>query len=208
MWRRSLPWRVSSLVVLSLCPLAGSMAAEIRTPEMFRSWRDRNEAAVAAFETFLRDENLAALAPLDSLLRSASSWQDCNAEPFSVPPADRWPAVRSVLQLLRQLRERGVLGSFEVHSSYRDEALNKCSGGARGSAHLVSYAIDLTPAQQPADGDALCLFWRDEGSAWRMGLSRYPSGRIHIDTSGHRTWGSDGTSRTSYCLIKPDTPSS
>lgn len=197
-----------TLVRTLLCLPAACLAAETRTPEMFQTWRGQNEPAVAAFETFLRSEGLETLAPIDTLLRSASSWEECSAEPFSVPPADRWPAVRSVLQLLRQLRERGVLDSFEVHSSYRDEALNKCSGGASRSAHLVSYAIDLTPARQPEAGDALCRFWRDEGNTWRMGLSRYPSGRIHIDTAGYRTWGSDGTSRSSYCLLQADKPGS
>lgn len=193
----------SVLLSLSAPP---ALAEETRTPELFEAWRGARQAEVTAFERFLRAEGLATLAPLDLLLRSASSWDECKSEPYAVPPESHWPAVRQVLQLLRLLRERGVLEAFDVHSSYRDEALNQCSGGAGRSAHRMSYAIDLTPARMPETGDALCRFWRNEGEAWRMGLSRYASGRIHIDTSGYRTWGGDGTSRSSYCLINTSTP--
>ena len=39
-------------------------------------------------------------------------------------------------------------------------------------------------------------FWRAQGKGWNMGLSRYPSGRIHVDRTGWRTWGEDYT-----CLL-------
>jgi uncharacterized protein YcbK (DUF882 family) len=174
-------------------------AGETRDVAMFEAWRVANAESVAAYEAFLRAEGLDALAPLHTLLRSASSWQDCAAEPFAVPPAEQWPAVLSVLSLLRRLREAGVLQPFEVHSTYRDAALNACAGGARRSAHLVSYAVDFTVPEQSDAGSRLCVFWREQGQALRMGLSRYPSGRIHVDTSGWRSWGADGTWRSSFC---------
>jgi hypothetical protein len=34
-----------------------------------------------------------------------------------------------------------------------------------------------------------------------MGLSRYPSGRVHIDTAGFRTWGVDQTGKSTACSI-------
>lgn len=189
--------RLALAAPLALC--AGADAAESRDAALFESWRATHAEPVAAYESFLRAEGLDALAPLHLLLRSASSWQDCAAEPFAVPPREQWPAVRSVLGLLRALREAGVLQPFEVHSTYRDAALNACAGGAQRSAHFVSYAVDLSVAEPSEAASKLCTFWREQGQAWRMGLGRYPTGRIHIDTSGWRSWGADGSSRSSFC---------
>jgi hypothetical protein len=33
-----------------------------------------------------------------------------------------------------------------------------------------------------------------------MGVSRYPSGRVHIDRHGYRTWGATHKRASSYCL--------
>jgi hypothetical protein len=38
-----------------------------------------------------------------------------------------------------------------------------------------------------------------QGKDWNMGFSRYPSGRIHIDTAGYRTWGYDHTGKSAVC---------
>ena len=102
---------------------------------------------------------------------------------------ERWPQVLRVLELLRVLRQRGLLGGFEVHSAYRDEALNTCAGGAAGSAHFKHFALDFTPQDAPAAAQALCDFWRSEGAAWQMGFGQYPSGRLHVDVMRYRTWG-------------------
>ena len=32
-----------------------------------------------------------------------------------------------------------------------------------------------------------------------MGMSLYPSGRVHIDTSGWRTWGADHSRGSAFC---------
>ena len=107
----------------------------------------------------------------------------------ALPPEPQWPSVVQVLRLLQALREAAVLGPIQVHSGYRDEALNRCAGGAARSAHRLAFAIDFMPLAGPDPTPALCAFWREQGPAWRMGLGRYPSGRIHIDTLGHRQWG-------------------
>lgn len=197
------------LRLLLLCgalPLAGAVIAQPdpRDATLFEAWRASRTAEVAAYESFLRAEGLHELAPLYQLLRSASSWQDCAAEPFAIPPEERWPAVRGVLSLLRTLRERGVLRApLEVHSTHRDEALNACAGGAPRSAHRLAYAVDLTLPGQSDAAEALCTFWREHGRDWRMGLGRYPSGRLHIDTLGWRSWGADGSSRSALCALEP-----
>jgi uncharacterized protein YcbK (DUF882 family) len=136
--------------------------------------------------------------PTYQLLRSASMWKDCHAEPFEVPPPADWDKVRDLLVLLRELRTREVLPGFEVVSAYRDPRLNRCAGGAPGSSHQ-RFAVDIAPLT-PAEGTRLCRFWRDEGRQWNMGVSRYPTGRIHIDREGYRTWGANYKRGSSYCL--------
>jgi hypothetical protein len=100
--------------------------------------------------------------------------------------------------LIKTLDEQGILRQFEVVSAYRDPSLNACAGGAPSSAHMRAFAVDLLlPAW--ADPNPLCRFWQQHGQAWNMGLGRYPSGRIHIDTAGYRTWGGDGGAGSSFC---------
>jgi len=185
-----------------------AQAEESRTAESFRAWRAGREASVAAFEALLARHGLVEVAPLHQLLRSASDWQRCQAEPFAVPPELQWPAVLSTLRLLQALRTQGVLGAFEVHSAYREAPLNGCAGGATRSTHLVWFAVDLVPLDDPHAGARLCRFWAGPGRQWQMGLSRYPSGRIHIDTWRHRTWGADHSGASSFCAVEAEHPAS
>lgn len=180
-------------------PALPAFAQEVRTAESFAAWRAGHEAEVAAFTDHLKQAGVAEVAALHQLLRSASDWQPCAAEPYAVPPADQWPAVLAVLKLLQTLNQHGVLGPFEVFSGYRGPELNKCAGGAPRSAHLRAFAVDLRPVDGAEPGPMLCTFWREQGRAWNMGLSRYPSGRIHIDTAGYRTWGADHTGSSAFC---------
>lgn len=169
-----------------------------RDAVLFTLWRDGHAEKVDAFEHFLVQAQVAGIVPTYQLLRSASMWKECHADPFEVPPPALWPRVRDVLRLVRELQQRGVLPAVEVVSAYRDPRLNRCAGGAPRSAHL-KFAIDIAPLT-PADGDRLCRFWRKEGRAWDMGVSRYPSGRVHIDRNGWRTWGASHKRASSYCI--------
>ncbi len=141
--------------------------------------------------------------PPHELLKSASSWAQCASEPYALPPEAQWGAVVSVLKLLQALRDAGVLGAVQVHSGYRNPMLNACAGGATRSAHLLSFALDLTPLVGTPSVEALCTFWRERGPALRMGLGWYASGRLHIDAAGHRTWGGDGRTGSARCLREP-----
>lgn len=183
-------------------PPAGAASGPLADPErdavVFTHWRATHGPQVEAFEEFLVREKVAQVVPTYQLLRSASMWKECRADPFELPPPRQWAEVREVLVLLRELRERGVLTHFEVVSAYRDPRLNRCAGGAPRSSHM-RFAVDIAPLSV-ADGKRLCAFWREHGKAWDMGVSRYPSGRIHIDRNGWRTWGATHKRGSSYCL--------
>ncbi|KHL75251.1 peptidase M15 [Pseudomonas putida] len=163
---------------------------------MFAQWAGDHQTR--PFREMLVDARLYGVVPIHQLLRSASDWRLCKASPFAVPPPGNWPAVRSTLALISTLEKQGILRQFEVVSAYRDPGLNRCAGGAVGSAHTRAFAVDvLLPAW--ADPNPLCRFWQQHGQAWGMGLGRYPTGRIHIDTAGYRTWGGDGSAASSFC---------
>lgn len=191
---------MNRLVLLLLLTLSshGAWAHETRTDQLFQQWRAGREAQVQAFQTFLQGEKLGDVISLAQLLRTASDWQRCHAEPFEVPPPSNWPDVASTLRLVAELKQRQLLPPFEVHSAYRNPALNECAHGAAQSAHKTHFALDIvTVGDQSVLIDGLCRFWRTNGQHWNMGLSRYSSGRIHIDTKRYRTWGSIG--KTPLC---------
>lgn len=196
---RGRQWVVAAAAA-ALLPVLGGCAFAPRGELAFAAWRTSQEPDLAHFERHLGAQGVAQVLPLHQLLRSASSWHACGAEPFALPPREQWTAVVSVLQLLRALQASGAVGqALEVHSGYRNPALNVCAQGAAGSAHLRSFAIDFTPLDGSDPTERLCAFWRAQGRPWNMGLSRYPSGRIHIDTAGYRTWGADHSGRSSVC---------
>ncbi|WP_382323989.1 hypothetical protein ACFJGX_20985 [Hydrogenophaga sp. UC242_50] len=150
------------------------------------------------FTQFLDAQRVGQVQPLHEVLRTASSWKRCGAAPFAVPPRRQWEAAASTLRLLEQLKARGILAKeAEIVSGYRPESLATCAQSRESSAHTKSYAVDFLGSAQTAN--ALCTFWKKEGRALHMGLSKYDSGRIHIDTKQYRTWGSNCTCETSYC---------
>lgn len=182
--------------MLAVALIAGAAQADERDLWMFAQWAGDHQTR--PFREMLVDARLYGVVPIHQLLRSASDWRLCKASPFAVPPASNWAAVRSTLALIKTLDDQGILRQFEVVSAYRDPNLNRCAGGAVGSAHTRAFAVDiLLPGG--ADPNPLCRFWQQHGQAWSMGLGRYPSGRIHVDTAGYRTWGGDGSAGSSFC---------
>jgi hypothetical protein len=186
------------LLLALLCSPLLACAAAPDDAKAFDDWVAVHP--VRDFETDLHDAGLAGVLPTRQLVRTATDWRACGGPQFEVPPRDHWPAVRQVLALVAELKKRGILKDVESASGYRNPKLNACAHGAPRSAHATGFAVDLTGEPGQIDVDGLCRFWRDEGRAWKMGLSRYPSGRIHLDTSGWRTWGEDHTRHTSFCL--------
>ncbi len=193
---------MKTALIMALLLLASlARADDERDEAAFVHWFRHHDTA--RFERFLVQHKIDTVVPLYQLLRSASDWQACAAQPFAVPPASHWPAVESTLRMLETLRREGVLTRFDVVSAYRDRRLNACAGGAAHSAHTQAFAVDLEFPTGSDDPRRLCDFWKQHGGEWNLGLSRYPSGRVHLDTTGYRTWGEDYSARTSYCLQPP-----
>lgn len=157
-------------------------------------------APVTAFENHLVRAGRAGVVPVSQLMRTATDWERCGGPELELPPREHWPQMLKVLTMVAELKRRGILKQFEAVSNYRNPALNACAGGAPRSAHTQSFAMDIVAPPGGIDEAALCAFWREEGRDLDMGLSRYPSGRVHLDAAGWRTWGASLRADTSFCL--------
>ena len=160
----------------------------------YRSWIARQPArslTVSAFHNYLNSAGVAYVVPTWQLLRTASDWQRCGAEPFDVPPVSEWA---NVVQTLRYVRDYVVpaIGPVEPVSAYRNPVLNRCAGGAANSVHQHLSAIDLVPlAPTGRDGlmTRLCPVHAVEGPRYAVGLGFYAKLRFHVDSWKFRTWG-------------------
>jgi hypothetical protein len=163
-------------------------------------------AQVAQFEAYLRQEHVAGVIPTGELLLNATSWRACGvAAPYTVAERPLWPHVVATLRYIRD-QVKPVLGPVDVVSGYRNEALNRCSGGAPQSAHRNFFALDIVP-RKAMDRETLvlrmCHVHDRSGAKYHVGLGFYEGLRFHIDTQSYRLWGSDHHAATSPCLKTP-----
>jgi hypothetical protein len=139
------------------------------------------------------------------LVRTSSSWRQCGAEPFEVPPADKWGRIVTTLRFVRDEVVPAV-GAVETLSAYRNEELNACSDGAPESAHRHFFALDLTPVSKAVDRSEMirdiCAAHAEDGRAYDAGLGFYSGRRFHVDSSGYRKWGPNGKGATSPCVTQ------
>jgi hypothetical protein len=149
--------------------------------------------AVKAFNDYLVSAGVGGIVPTWQLLRTATSWQECGAQPFEVPPTEEWP---NIIQTLRYIRDYviPVVGSVEPVSVYRNPVLNKCAGGAPQSAHKMDSAIDMVPLR-PITREALiqtlCAAHTENGERYGTGLGFYAFLRFHVDSTKFRRWNMD-----------------
>ena len=68
------------------------------------------------------------------------------------------------------------------------------------SKHMQLNAIDFDIDATPESLENLCNAWKTLGPELKLGLGFYTPTRIHLDTQGFRSWGSDHTHKTSLCL--------
>lgn len=176
-------------------PVAPYIAAGQDEPG-YRSWylaAPWRAGQVKAFNDYLASADVAGIVPTWQLLRTATAWKDCGAQPFEVPPSDEWP---HMVQTLRYVRDYVIpaVGPVEPVSAYRNPALNVCAGGAPESAHRLDSAIDLVPLR-PIDRVTLmrrlCGVHSEHGAAYNAGLGFYAYLRFHIDSTKFRRWNMD-----------------
>jgi hypothetical protein len=148
---------------------------------------------VKAFNDYLASAQVAGILPTWQLLRTASSWKECDGQPFEVPPAEEWP---HMIQTLRYIKDYVVpaIGPVEPVSAYRNPSLNVCAGGAPESAHKLDSAVDLVPLR-PITRETLmrtmCDIHSEHGAAYNAGLGFYAYLRFHVDSIKFRRWNMD-----------------
>lgn len=188
------------LLFLCLLLASGSRAA---AEDSFLQWATPQAAGVARYQQYLDHQGLGDVSPMRSLLRSARRWRECDASEFVLPPKILWPNLIPTLRVLRDLQSAGLVDGRQVASGYRDPVLNACAGGSARSRHVSNNALDFDLPDSADNVARLCEYWRSKGPALKLGLGFYTDTRIHLDTSGFRTWGNDHTRRTSLCNGKP-----
>lgn len=195
------PCRRARWLVL-LLPMFGLACGDHRS--RFDAWREAHAVEVTAYAAFLDAQRVADVVPMPQLLRSGRNWRLCGAEEFAVPPRAAWPNIVPALRLMRELKRSGLLTGAEVRSVYRHPDLNRCEGGSTASRHLANAALDLDIDSDAAGIGRLCEAWRSRGPALAWGFGFYRVDRIHLDTSGFRTWGTDHHAATSLCTNDHD----
>ena len=163
----------------------------------YRNWyvaAPWHAAGVRAFNDYLATWGVGGVVPTWQLLRTASDWQKCGAQPFEIPPVEAWP---NIVAALRYVGAYVVpaLGPVEVVSVYRNPALNACAGGARESTHKTLGAVDmvpLVPISRESLMTRLCVMHRESGERFFIGLGLYKGLRFHIDAKKFREWGMAG----------------
>ncbi len=149
---------------------------------------------VRTFHNYLVSNGVAGVAPTWQLLRTASQWQRCGAEPFEVPPTSEWANVVATLNYVGSYIVP-AMGPVEPVSVYRNPALNACAGGAAASTHREMGAIDmvpLRPVSREALMSSLCAIHEASGPSSSAGLGFYKGLRFHIDARKYREWGTQG----------------
>ncbi len=132
--------------------------------------------------------------PTWQLLRTATDWRKCGAQPYEVPPTAAWPNIVAALRYVGQF-VLPKLGPVEAVSVYRNSRLNACAGGAPESTHKTMGAVDmvpLTPITREALMTRLCGIHQASGERNFIGLGLYKGLRFHIDARKFREWGMAG----------------
>ncbi len=87
-----------------------------------------------------------------------------------------------------------------VTSGFRDPARNTRAGGASGSKHLTSDAVDVQFPGNEQDTINLIKVASEKGMG---GIGVYRPGFLHLDTGSKRVWGPDYTAKTIPQWAKP-----
>jgi hypothetical protein len=177
-----------------------------QTADDFEAWLNRsptNRAQAMAFRDYLAAQGVVSVVPIWQLTRTSSSWKECGAQPFEIPPQHLWDRIITTLKFVRDDVVPSV-GQVEPLSAYRNAGLNACSNGAPKSAHREFFAVDLTPVNKTLARTplrrALGAAHARDGREYTPALAFYTGRRFHVDSSGYRKWGADGRGATSPCV--------
>lgn len=154
------------------------------------SWRP---VYVRAFHDYLVASGVSGVAPTWQLLRTATFWRRCGAEPFEVPPTADWVNIVATLRFIGS-HIIPLLGPVEPVSVYRNPALNDCAGGALNSTHREMGAVDVVPLRPIRREELmvrLCAIHTASANS-NVGLGFYKGLRFHIDARKYREWGTAG----------------
>jgi len=160
-----------------------------------------NREEVRSFREFLAENRVEDVVPVWQLVRTSSSWRECNAGRFEVAPAAQWSNIVQTLAFVKN-EVQPAIGEVEALSGFRNDHLNTCSNGKPGSAHRMFFAMDLVPVGDIPRNEmvaSLCRAHAQRGAGYRAGLGFYSGSRFHVDSSGFRKWGSDGRGASSPC---------
>ena len=163
----------------------------------YRAWAARaswRPTYVKAFNDYLTAYGVGGVVPTWQLLRTATDWEKCGAEPYEIPPPSAWPNIVAALRYVGAYVTPRI-GPVEVVSVYRNPRLNACAGGAPASTHLQLGAIDMVPLK-PITREALmsrlCQIHQESGERFWVGLGLYKGIRFHIDAKKFRERGMAG----------------
>lgn len=154
----------------------------------FGAWLAADSARaeqVAALEMFLRERNVAGVAPTWQLIGSSGA-SSRGLPTFTLPPRELWPNIVPALEFIRD-HVKPILGDIEVTSVYRSDQLNSAFHGNPRSRHVRFAAIDLitksvvAPTQLTA---ALCEAHAAYGEASGIGLGFHSQYIFHIQAGG------------------------
>lgn len=219
--------RFAFIALIAAAPVSGQVAAPVDSAQPqpwgnpaadyitlgqdepgYRNWYVASPAhriAVASFNNYLATWEVSGIVPTWQLLRTATSWHKCGAQPFEVPPVSEWP---HVVQTLRYIHDYVVpaVGPVEAVSAYRNPALNICAGGAPESAHKHYSAVDLVPLRETTREQlmhTLCAVHARRGLPYDVGLGFYAFLRFHVDTTKYRRWGADPAVASCPPIVRP-----
>lgn len=182
-------------------PVPFDPAAEYITPGQdepgYRAWMAASPwrpVYVKAFNSYLNTYGVGGVLPTWQLLRTATDWRRCGAQPFEVPPTSEWPNVVNTLRFVGTYIVPRI-GPVEAVSVYRNPQLNACAGGAPESMHRSMGAVDMVPLRAITREELmrqLCAIHVASGQYNASGLGFYKGLRFHIDSKKYREWGTAG----------------
>jgi Peptidase M15 len=186
-----------ALVALAAVPAPAQEMPDGQSEADYQAWLAANpghRGQVMSFEAWEQAASVGDVLPTWQVIRTASMWRQCAAEPFEVPPFQLWPGLTRTLAFVRDHVKQAV-GEVDAVSGYRNPALNACAHGAAQSAHRDFFAIDLIPRSPLTRRqlfERLCPMHSRYGAAAGVGLGFYAFTRFHIDTRSFRRWGGAG----------------